>query len=85
MDFRRVNVYMNDLCMGSKLTYFARYPVIKTQADANNQVSNANGLVDMGRAVHTRHTKSKRMGLRQGTQTKQRSDNRNVSFFSKGK
>ena len=81
--FGRINVYMDYARVGRKLTDFARDTIIEAQPHAYEHVGHADSLVDMGGAMHSRHANAQRMSFREGTDTEQRGDHRDIDFLSK--
>ena len=71
--------------MGGKLADLATHSIIETQAHTDNQVSSGDGMVDIFRAMHTWHANGQRVCLRERTQAKQGSDDRNICFLCEDK
>ena len=76
---------MDKARMGSKLADLATDSIIETQAHTDNQVSSGDGMVDICRPMHPWHANGQRVCLRERTQAKQGSDDRNMCFLSKDK
>src|SRR5215470_8163972 len=67
-----------------KFAHFPRDAIVEAQPNANDQVSDADGPVDMRGTMHTRHTNGQGVCFGKGAQAKQRGDDRDIGFLGKG-
>src|SRR5436309_1527248 len=69
--------------LASSAFWVSHDTIIEAQPHANEHVGHADSLVDMGGAMHSRHANAQRMSFREGTDTEQRGDHRDIDFLSK--
>ena len=71
-DARRVNVYVDDLCVNGKLVKLAGYPVVKPRAHRDEEVRILDSVIGVNRAVHAEHAEREFMRIRKSAHRKKR-------------
>ena len=80
-DFGRVDVDMDDLCMGSEGIRFTGYPVIEPHANGEQAVTFRDGKVCVFRAMHTEHPQVERMIAGDAPDTHERGGDRDTQLL----
>src|SRR5947199_1161855 len=69
MHLRRINIDMNNPCIGSEPAHLTSHAVIKAQTHTNNHISFANRTIYVCWPMHTRQPQMQRMSIRETTLT----------------
>ena len=80
-DFRRIDINVNHTCTRSESVKLAGYTIVETSADRNKQIATLHGTGSGNRAMHAKHAKHLRIGIRHNTACGQRGDDRSVRDF----
>ena len=83
VDFRRVDIDVNDFGLGSKRFEFARHAVVEANAQSDQQVAFLNGPVRVRCTVHSQHVHRQRTIAGIGTQSHHGHGDRNAGLFYK--
>ena len=80
-DFRRIDINVNHTRTRSESVKLAGYTIVETSADRNKQIATLHGTGSGNRAMHAKHAKHLRIGIRHNTACGQRGDDRSVRDF----
>jgi hypothetical protein len=81
VQFRRVDVDMDDLRLRAETSHFAGCTIIETRADGDQQIALVKREIGKTRTVHAKHAERQRMLERHGTEGHQSHHRRQSSFF----